>query len=376
MRCTRGPGLAVLWRVALACAVLPVFGAALAAPPDEPPDTAAAGEPPPTLPPEQVVRFLLENNSLVMETGLDYSAQRQTVRVAGLPGEVSVLFTARTRQREPRAMLSFSLSHSSGAVEGGVASDLLISVRGGYMQVRRSVRTADEFHSMTFTQSRYRWGREDEGQVALSVRVSRRDTGRAVTEFELTADSMGALLREHPAECVEFLGPLLRNFGQEGAVFSVGPVAAWQVFGASAEPDGEAVRRVEWLVARLAVEDFRERQAAARELKAIAGTAAVVLADRPRKSWTAEQNAWLDAILGDYRRLPPEQAAEWRDDPSFLLRCFAYGDDPAVRADAAREIVRKIAPGAEGPCPLDATADLDGRVKAVGAMRTALAAKP
>jgi hypothetical protein len=139
---------------------------------------------------------------------------------------------------------------------------------------------------------------------------------------------------------------------------------AWQVLWARLPRDPALVPRVRALVERLDAPDFHEREKAVVQLRKLGGPAALVLSDLPRKSFSAEQNSHIEALLADYHPLPDGTAAERLRDLDFLLGCLAYGEDQAIRAAAAAQVSeltgKKLAPP---------PADLPERLKLVRQIR-------
>lgn len=325
------------------------------------------------LPAPEVAKFVLDGDNLVVETGLTPGAGQRDVQIAGLPGEASVYFSARTRQREPRAILYFSLNHSSTR-PGGQSCELSVVANGTTMVLSRTLRSPRQFHTVSLRQTRYRWNGDGDGTVQLSVRSTRSDTGQVVDDVDVSAGNMAELLREHPAECVEFLGPVLHDFGgQDASLLGVSRPLAWQVLGDLTGPEEALDSRVDALLARLNDGDYRARQRAARELIQIGGPAASLLRDRPREALSAEQHAWVDKFVDDYRPLPAEQVQEMRRDRNFLVRCFVFSVDRPIRRAAAEQLAKLTD---KSPDLLDANGDLDARLKALGRLRGGATSKP
>jgi hypothetical protein len=304
--------------------------------------SGAVGAPPaPSI--RQVAEFYVEKDVLSVRTVLPPTNGLTVVEVGDLPGTLRVDVTLRSRRDSPRGSLYFKLMHTGPGAAGGPSAETNLFVRPGYLQLNRVARDGDELRTTTFTQSGD-FGAADaplndrDDRVALRVRHVRVTTGELLEDVARTAPTFPELLRRFPHDAARHLGPLFRDFAQEATVFGADTKVAWQVLWAKLPRDPALVPQVKALVAQLDAADFQQREKAVARLRELGGPAALVASDLPRKSFSAEQNSHIEALLADYRPLPEATAAERLKDLDFMLGCLAYGEDAMVRAAAAAQV--------------------------------------
>lgn len=267
--------------------------------------------------------------------------------------------------------LFFKLDHASpDAGDGPPSVETNVLVRPGYLLLNRVVRSGDELWTASLTQSGD-FGRaaaplaDRDDRVSLRVRRLRVATGELTEDVQRSAPTFAELLRRFPHESAEHLGPVFRDFRQEVEIFGADARMAWQVLSDRLPRDPAVVPRVERLVAQLDANDYRDREAAVRNLRDIGGPAALVLGDLPRDRYSAEQNSRIDTLLAAYRPLTEVAAAERRNDPEFLLSCVAYSDDAAIRTGAALRLTEVTG----RPVAQSLPADRAARLSLVGSLR-------
>jgi hypothetical protein len=167
----------------------------------------------------------------------------------------------------------------------------------------------------------------------VKLYISRRNStdDKAEVELTLTAPTFAQLVLDHPREVDEFVRPILRDFGQEAAVFAPDPKAAWQVLADDATLDPAIVERVNAAALKLDAESFRDREAALTALQEIGQPAALVLMKADRHAMSPEKQSNVDTFLAPYLPLAADEARRLRDDPHFLLDCQSL-DDATLRA--------------------------------------------
>ena len=325
---------------------------------------------------ERVVEFTVQDEALGVRTALHATNGLTAIDVPELPGAVNVDVTFRSRRDRKAALMFFKLTHSredDGNGRAAVTTDTSVLVRPGYLQVNRVVRSGDDLRSVVLAQSGD-FGKtaaplaDRDDRVTLRVRRLRLARSELVEDITRTAPTFTELLRRHPHDVADHLGPVFRDFKQEAAVLGADARVAWQVLADRLPRDPRLAPRVEALVAQLDAGEYRVREEAAKQLRTLGGAAALVLADLPRGRYSVEQNSRIDAVLSEYRPLSAEDAAERLNDVQFLLGCLAYSDDAAVRAAAAERLGELTG----RPLPSPPPDDRERRLKLVRELRDAL----
>ncbi|HMB96746.1 MAG TPA: hypothetical protein VKK61_11955, partial [Tepidisphaeraceae bacterium] len=148
--------------------------------------------------------------------------------------------------------------------------------------------------------------------------------------LKLSANDFWDLRMQHGREVDQYLRPIIRDFQQESAVFAIPPAMAWQALGTNYTPDEKMLKRVNDVVARLDADNFREREKAMQDLKALGQPAAIALWRIDRQKLSPQQSTAIDSFLADFSRLSQKQAQQMADDKSFLLDVL-YSDDATLR---------------------------------------------
>ena len=207
--------------------------------------------------------------------------------------------------------------------------------------------------------------------VRLLVHNSNLASDQRDIDLKLEADNFLELRRHYPREVDAYLRPIIREFGQEAAVFAVDPKIAWQVLGQNFKPDDELRRRIDTLLAQLDADDFRQRQNALDQLNQIGTPAAMVLAGLDRTRLSEQQASMVETFLAEYAPVPAEQVARLRNDLSFLLDVL-FVEDESLRALALEQIRRVTGK----PISLQAKENPDLRAIAIARLREQLIASP
>lgn len=321
------------------------------------------------VPADQLLRFGVDNDNLVVETEVDVSAGEQSYRIEGLTGEATLKAYARTRQRQLGASVSILFNHATAAKADGSQTLTSVQIRSGYVGISRTVINGPERHWLTFSQSRYRRGGEGDTQVSLQIRGTRE--GDVLVNRYVSAPTWTQLLHDHPLECAQYLAPIFRDLKQEGSVFGVSPEVAAQVFADAISPPGEQAQKVVALVGNLADSDYRKRSAALADLQQMGATAARSLQDQPKYNFSPEQNARLDYFLSAFETLSSDRISELRHDQDFLMRCIIYCEDSAVRQSARDELAKLIGK----PVAMDPQGDRAARAGAIAKLREEMSPK-
>ena len=143
----------------------------------------------------------------------------------------------------------------------------------------------------------------------------------------------------------------------------VDPHLAWQVFQDAFTPTPELKDRIKSLVARLDADQFKQREAASRELESLGEPAALVLMHWDRSGLSAEQASRIDAFVAKFRVDTDDQVAHLRHDRDFLLDCL-NSEDATIRAVALGELQKIVG----HPIGFDVNADPLARREKVNAL--------
>ena len=254
---------------------------------------------------------------------------------------------------------------------------LTVQFYGQRLQINRQTRSgAGGFRQVVLVQQRSdaapgAVGVQGQSPVQLSVNEFGDNVpGGMPRNFSIQAADFQALLREHGREAEEFIRPLFRELGQEGALAPDGRVA-WQVLADHWQPDPELAKRVQQLLPTLNDVDFHARDKALAELEAMGMQGAAVLLHLDRMGLSPEQNLLIDRTLAPFAQLSRRDAARLRSDTEFLMDCL-YIADPDVRA-AALDRLKQVT-GKE--LSFDLAASDDARPAAISELRKQLASKP
>lgn len=176
-----------------------------------------------------------------------------------------------------------------------------------------------------------------EPPVRLLVRVNDEQSGAADVDLKLAASSFSELMRKHPRELNRFFRPILRDFGQEQAVFGSDRRAQWQVLSQDFALDPMTTARVRDILTKFDSEDYQTRQEAQAQLQQLGQPAAIALTRMDRSTFSAEQQSGVDTFLAPYMPLSAADVTRLRDNVDFLIDCL-YSDDASLRALSAARL--------------------------------------
>jgi hypothetical protein len=172
------------------------------------------------------------------------------------------------------------------------------------------------------------------------VRLRFTDAGAAglppPPDVDCTADSFADLARLHPTEVARCLEPVLRDLHADMAVLPPDRPLAYQVFAPEVRVDERTAATVRRLVAQLDADDFRDRDAAGDQLRALGPIAAVAVGRMDDAALSPEQRARTAALLRHFRPVSDAAAAGLRENADFLLNCLRDPDPFVTHAALAR----------------------------------------
>jgi hypothetical protein len=158
-------------------------------------------------------------------------------------------------------------------------------------------------------------------------------------KIQLGANDFVQLRREHQPIVDQYLRPILRDYGQEAGVFAIPSNVAWQVLGGASATatDPQTAEKLRQILDRLDADDFRERQKAAADLKAMGKTASLALEKMDRSKLSLQQSSAVDAFLAEAAPLQAEDSSDLAGDKSFLLDVL-FSDEAELRKMALKRL--------------------------------------
>lgn len=169
---------------------------------------------------------------------------------------------------------------------------------------------------------------------------------RPAVRIEASAESFADLRREHREAFDTHVLPMMRRLGLGAIIEEEVRTTARQLFLDKLPVTDEQRAATLEALAQLDSPAFPERRAAQLALEKLGRPAATVLATVPSEELTAEQQARVELLLGDYRTLPADEAERLANDPDFLRSVASLsGDEEAdLLAAAAQERLEALQP--------------------------------
>jgi hypothetical protein len=168
-------------------------------------------------------------------------------------------------------------------------------------------------------------------------------SGEANHQIQFKARDFVTLRREHPDEVEQYMRPIFRALHADTALLPPDTILAWQVFSADARPDPNLAGKVRKLVDRMDADDYKDRDAAVKDVEKIGPAAGLELARMDRSKLSPEQASRVDGLLKEFNPVSEEAARRLGSDQAFLLNCLQ--DTDAFIARAALAHLQKISPG-------------------------------
>lgn len=292
----------------------------------------------PTTSPSDVVKFDLDNSRLVMSAPLAGKDAKARIVCSALSGMVTLTtFPVNDPRRAGQnfVLVREDLTHPD---EGDIS--VVISQAAGRVLVSRDVESDTFLSSIELIQDPPGLPPSVPPTDPIRLFVNVEDLAQHQTLFkvQVTGKDFVDLRKHHPLMVDQYLRPIFRELHQEAVVFGIPPEVAWQILGFPGDPsDAQLDARVKSIVANLGADDFRQRQAAAAELKGIGKSAAAELMRMDRSKLSAEQNAAIDSFLADASPLGADEAKKLAGDRSILLDIL-FSDDRALRHKALERL--------------------------------------
>ncbi len=245
--------------------------------------------------------------------------------------------------RPARAMPDFFLFNwfqfdQPGLVDVGT----VVQVLPANVQLSRTTETADGGGmQIQLTEQRYAGAWNDDPGIRLTVTDQGGGGRAAVPDQTWTADSFAGLCRLHPDAVSRYLEPILRDLHADADVLVPDTALAYEVFAPEVSVDAATDAKVRGLVAQLDADDFRVRDDAGAQLRALGPVAAAAVGRIKVEDLSPEQRARTASVLRYFRPVTASDAARLRDDVDFLLNCLNDADPFVVRValDRLRAVV-------------------------------------
>lgn len=321
----------------------------------------------PDTPIEQVIDLELDQEMIVLRTNLAQTEGKARIGIPSLPGFTTVQIQGKPDPGTQTLPRHFELTHYSFTTPGTISVQTQVFSSVGYLQIARTVEGISEDSMVQFIQTRQPFGMDlmaNNDGVKLYVNVINKLTDQRIADLNLTAGSVAELRRLYPRETSLYLQPILRDIGQDAAIFAADARAAWQVFAPSITPNLALDATIRQIIVEFDADDFQQREAAQGRLDALGQPAAVALAHVDRSGLSDEQNSRIDTFLAPYHPLSDEEAARLRANPGFMLDCLLT-DDPDIRELGLKELNRLL----NGKIVIDLSGNASTRSEAVAKLR-------
>jgi hypothetical protein len=239
---------------------------------------------------------------------------------------------------DPSTGRNFTFMHNDLTQPGALQQITHLSSIAGRLNLARDAEAGDARSSIQIVQDPPGTPlTADQPSVRFLVRIWTDADEEPDVDLMLEADNFTELRRRYPRELESYLRPILRELGQDQAIFAVDPRVAWQVLGSDFVPDAKLTAQVNAALDNFNADDFRQREAALQELRRLGQPAALMLARADRSAYSAEQNAGVDAFLAEYLALKPADVERLRRSVEFLTDTLS-ADDPELRRSAHEQL--------------------------------------
>jgi hypothetical protein len=314
---------------------------------------------------DEALRLSLKEKQIVLETSLA-PTEGALVMIPHFPGVTRVKHITTTVEGNapptPPIMFQYDFENRDYTIPHAICRYTTASYTAGTVTLTQMVETLDDqAHSVQLLQHAVPPG-EDSPAVSLYVQIEAENV-----KLQLTANDVLELRRKYPGEVAKYADPIFAALGQEPLLARVDPRLAWQVFPGAFTPAPTLVEKINAVVKHLDAQNFREREAASRQLDSLGQPAALVLMHSPRRGLSEEQISRIDAFIAKYKLASDEEAARLRGSRDFLLDCLS-SSEPAIRTAALAQL-RTVT---RASIPFDVNARADVRAEALANLRSAL----
>jgi hypothetical protein len=288
---------------------------------------------------DNVLKLSLKDKQIVLESSLT-PTEGALVMIPNFPGVTRVkYFGGSVDPNTPPIILQYDLENRDYTIPRAICRYTTASCTVGNVTLTQMLETLDDqAHSVQLLQHAVPPG-DDAPAVSLYVQIEAEKVN-----LQLTANDVLELRRKYPAEVAKYVDPIFAALQQEPLLARVDPRLAWQVFPGAFTPQPAVIESVRALVKQLDAQNFRQREAASRELEALGQPAALVLMHSPRQGLSEEQINRIDTFVAKYKPASDEEAARLRGSRDFLLDCLS-SREPAIRTAALKQlrIVTRVA---------------------------------
>jgi|GEM_PF-6502450 len=243
----------------------------------------------------------------------------------------------------------------------GNTGRLMIHQLSGQLNISRTTSTGDSSQQITYVQNENTPG----GALQLTVLILENRTGQVLSQNAYTAANLSEMRRRHANALRQHLGPILRMFNSNIAM-GVDLGTARQVL-SEPQPKAELAATVRDLVAKLDVEAFAQREAAATKLKGLGADVGPLLRALDRSQLSEHQKLVLAEIVNSLNQLSVEELNRLRRDREFLIDCL-YCEE----ADLTEKALAQLQVVVGKPVEFDNKLSGESRDKAIEALRAKL----
>jgi hypothetical protein len=277
----------------------------------------------------------VENGRIALEAQLQTDEREMRIEAPGIDGFI------RLRQPPPPNPIHAFMFLVEDLTEPQTRHVITTISNAGRILISRDMESDEVESSVQFLQdpAGEELGPVDQPPVRLFVNVDYADEARKPVKIQAGANDFVQLRRQNQPVVDEYLRPIFRDYDQEAAVFGIPSNVAWQVLGAASTAGGDeqTMTRLKEILTRLDADDFRQRQQAAAELKAMGKAASLALEKMDRSKLTLQQNSAVDAFLADAAPLETQDSSGLANDKSFLLDVL-FADDAELRKLALKRL--------------------------------------
>lgn len=287
----------------------------------------------------QVMRLKIEDGHLCVYTSLGETPRRAKLKLKDMTGFCTVQIQGKQGPGESRARL-VNFEYWQFDRPGTLVVNTDLMAVAGNVQVTQSSESLGDNWNISLIDNRGLAAVNDPTPVHLHVQRYSTFGNSQPLRLELEAPTIADLRRQYAQETERYLRPILRDLRLNASLFAIDAKLAWQVFADRYPLDPALPAKVRALVAQLGSDEFKERERASAQLKAIGQPAAIVVQRLNDATLSPEQRNRIDNFLVPYRTLGPGDAHHLSTDVGFLLGCLD-GDDDALRVVALDQL-RKV----------------------------------
>ena len=281
---------------------------------------------------DKVFKLSLKDKVIVLDPVVA-PAEDSLVRIPNFPGVSRIKYLGIAEPNSPPQMLQFDFENRDYTIPKAICRYTTASFAAGTVTLTQMLETLeDEAYSVQLLQHSVPPGGEGSPAVSLYVQIEAEKI-----KLQLTANDVIELRRKYPGEVAKYVDPIFQALKQDALLARVNPQLAWQVFADFFTPPPALAEQINQIIKDLDAQNFRDREAASKQLDAMGEPAALLLMRWPRQGLSDEQDSRIDVFIAKFKPVSDEEAARLKRSRDFLLDCLA-SDEPAIRAAALTEL--------------------------------------